>query len=200
MRQRKNKQSDPIDAEKGSEQERQPRPKGRERSATEASRQRKDPESRAWKDDVRSGLSPATSGASRALTAIPTIRQIVTFDSADDPANPKNWTFRHKTFIVMLFGMTTMSSTYASSSISSALGPISTEFGISREVSILAISLFSMSPVLSHRDKLLTRASPAVLGYVPGPIIFAPLSEREYDAGLPYVWYHEAPAEHDLDR
>jgi len=32
---------------------------------------------------------------------------IVTFDSKDDPQNPKNWSYRHKAFVTMLFGLTT---------------------------------------------------------------------------------------------
>lgn len=60
--------------------------------------------------------------------------------------------------IVMMFGMTTMCSTFASSVFSPALPYISEEYGISREVSVLGISLF-------------------VLGYVFGPLLFAPCSE-----------------------
>jgi hypothetical protein len=40
------------------------------------------PEERQWRDDV------------------------VTFDSADDPQNPKNWSYRRKAFVTMLFGVT----------------------------------------------------------------------------------------------
>jgi hypothetical protein len=32
---------------------------------------------------------------------------IVTFDSKDDPQNPKNWSYRRKAFVTMLFGLTT---------------------------------------------------------------------------------------------
>jgi len=32
---------------------------------------------------------------------------IVTFDSQDDPQNPKNWSLRRKAFVTMLFGLTT---------------------------------------------------------------------------------------------
>ena len=31
---------------------------------------------------------------------------VVTFDSTDDPQNPKNWSYRRKAFVTMLFGLT----------------------------------------------------------------------------------------------
>jgi DHA1 family multidrug resistance protein-like MFS transporter len=58
----------------------------------------------------------------------------------------------------MLFGLTTMCSTFASSVFSPATAYVSRQYGISTEVGILGISLF-------------------IAGYVPGPIIFAPISE-----------------------
>ena len=60
--------------------------------------------------------------------------------------------------ITMLLGMTTMCSTFASSALSPALPYIAEEYGISREVAVLGISLF-------------------VAGYIPGPLLFAPASE-----------------------
>ncbi|KAK9894126.1 MFS general substrate transporter [Cystobasidium minutum MCA 4210] len=99
-----------------------------------SSASRKNPETRAWKDNI------------------------VTFDSPDDPANPKNWPYRRKVFITMLMGLTTMCSTFASSVFSPALDFVAREYRISPEVAILGLSLF-------------------IVGFVPGPIIFAPLSE-----------------------
>lgn len=43
------------------------------------------PEVRVWKDDI------------------------VTFDTKDDSQNPMNWPYRHKVFVTLLFGLTTMS-------------------------------------------------------------------------------------------
>ena len=72
VRQRKNNQQGGLtDAEKGQRPDQQPRPKARERSATEVSRQRKDPESRAWKDDVRASGVLAVPVPSSVLTSMP---------------------------------------------------------------------------------------------------------------------------------
>ncbi|BGO92279.1 hypothetical protein NBRC10512_001176 [Rhodotorula toruloides] len=94
----------------------------------------RDPVTRQWKNDV------------------------VTFDSKDDPANPKNWTFRRRYFLVALLGMTTMCSTFASSIFSTATPAVAAEFGVSTEVATLGTSLF-------------------LCGFILGPIIFGPLSE-----------------------
>ncbi|KIM78033.1 hypothetical protein PILCRDRAFT_76019 [Piloderma croceum F 1598] len=83
---------------------------------------------------------------------------IVTFDSKDDPQNPKNWSYRRKAFVTMLFGLTTMCSTFASSVFSPAFRFIAKEYNVSTEVVTLGLSLF-------------------VIGFVPGPIVFAPFSE-----------------------
>ncbi|KZO98541.1 MFS general substrate transporter [Calocera viscosa TUFC12733] len=83
---------------------------------------------------------------------------VVTFDSKTDPSNPKNWSLRRKGMATMLFGMTTMCSTFASSVFSPAVGYVSAEYGTSSEVAILGISLF-------------------IAGYIPGPVIWAPVSE-----------------------
>jgi MFS transporter, DHA1 family, multidrug resistance protein len=58
----------------------------------------------------------------------------------------------------MLFGFTTMCSTFASSVFSPATSYVARQYGISTEVAILGLSLF-------------------IAGYVPGPVIFAPISE-----------------------
>ena len=76
---------------------------------------------------------------------------IVTFDSEQDPANPKNWTPRKKVIITMLFGMTTMCSTFASSVYSPAVTYVAAEYGISSEVAILGLSLFVLGYVPVRR-------------------------------------------------
>jgi DHA1 family multidrug resistance protein-like MFS transporter len=59
----------------------------------------------------------------------------------------------------MLFGLTTMCSTFASSVFSSASSYYGAEFNLTRQTTVLGVSLF-------------------ILGYVPGPLIWAPLSEE----------------------
>ncbi|KAF2177040.1 MFS general substrate transporter [Zopfia rhizophila CBS 207.26] len=84
---------------------------------------------------------------------------LVTWDSPDDPANPKNWSFQRKwaaTFIVSSF---TLVSPISSSMISPALFSISQEFHITNDVEAqLALSIF-------------------VLAYAIGPLFLGPLSE-----------------------
>ncbi|GAA5978913.1 hypothetical protein JCM11641_000091 [Rhodosporidiobolus odoratus] len=108
--------------------------KGLRHRAREEDQEKVPPEEREWKGDV------------------------VGWDSKDDPANPKNWSFRRRYLVVALLGMTTMCSTFASSVFSSALTAIAVEFGISTEVATLGISLF-------------------LCGYIAGPIIFGSGSE-----------------------
>ncbi|GAA6064705.1 hypothetical protein JCM10212_001610 [Sporobolomyces blumeae] len=83
---------------------------------------------------------------------------IVGWSSPDDPENPKNWSFGRRYLITFILGMTTMSSTFASSIFSSAIPYVSQEFGISNEVATLGTSLF-------------------LAGYVVGPSVWAPSSE-----------------------
>lgn len=83
----------------------------------------------------------------------------MTFDSVDDPANPKNWSYTRKVLITMLFGTTTMCSTFASSVFSSASPYISEQFGVGRQVTVLGISLF-------------------IAGYIFGPLLWSSLSEQ----------------------
>ncbi|OAL57136.1 MFS general substrate transporter [Pyrenochaeta sp. DS3sAY3a] len=84
---------------------------------------------------------------------------LVTWDSDDDPANPKNWSTKRKwaaTFIVSSF---TLVSPISSSMIAPALTSISNEFHITKEVEAqLTLSIF-------------------VLAYAIGPLFLGPLSE-----------------------
>ncbi|KAJ4373830.1 hypothetical protein N0V83_002569 [Neocucurbitaria cava] len=84
---------------------------------------------------------------------------LVTWDSPDDPANPKNWSMKRKwaaTFIVSSF---TLVSPISSSMIAPALTSISAEFNIKSDVEAsLTLSIF-------------------VLAYAIGPLFLGPLSE-----------------------
>src|ERR1700760_616903 len=83
---------------------------------------------------------------------------IVTFDGPNDPYNPMNWTFRKKVITTMLYGFTTMASTWASSVYSAGIIQISQDFHVSTEVSTLGLTLL-------------------LLGFGVGPLLWAPLSE-----------------------
>lgn len=119
--------------------------KRRRPDAAQADEKRPDPKTREWENDV------------------------VTWDSDDDPENPMNWPRSKKMRVTMLMGITTMSSTFASSIFSASAPYIARDYGISEEVSILGLSLF-------------------LLGFVVGPILFGPASEllgRRYTLIIP---------------
>ncbi|KAI9776619.1 MAG: hypothetical protein M1835_005468 [Candelina submexicana] len=83
---------------------------------------------------------------------------IVEFDGPDDPYRPLNWPFRKKVVTTLLYGLTTMGSTWASSVYSPGISPIAKEFHVGEEVSLLGLSLL-------------------LLGFGLGPLLWAPLSE-----------------------
>lgn len=83
---------------------------------------------------------------------------IVDFDGPDDLYRPINWPFRKKLITTLLYGLTTMGSTWASSVYSPAVGQISDEYGVADEVGILGVSFL-------------------LIGFGIGPLLWAPLSE-----------------------
>ena len=83
---------------------------------------------------------------------------IVDFEGPDDPYRPLNWPFRKKAITTLLYGLTTMGSTFASSVYSSAIPTISKDYHVGTEVSTLGLSLF-------------------LAGFGLGPLLWAPLSE-----------------------
>ena len=87
--------------------------------------------------------------------------------SPGDIENPKNWSIARRAYITGVCVILVVNATFASSSPSGCLQGISKSFGISREASGLVITLF-------------------LLGYVFGPLLWAPLSEFY---GRRYVFY-----------
>ena len=83
---------------------------------------------------------------------------VVDFDGPDDPYRPINWLFKKKAFTTVLYGLTTMSATLASSIFSPTLKQVSEEFHVGEEVANLGTALF-------------------IFGLGLGPLIWAPLSE-----------------------
>lgn len=82
----------------------------------------------------------------------------VNFDGPDDPYRPMNWPLKKKMITTLLYGMTTMTATFASAVFSPAQDQVSDEFQVGAEVSTLGTSLM-------------------LLGFAFGPLLFAPLSE-----------------------
>ena len=113
---------------------------------------------------------------------------LVDFEGPDDPYMPLNWPLRKKVLttvrdtlfvgtisarnllnmIQMLYGLTTMGATLNSSVYSPAINPISQEYHVGTEVSLLGLSLL-------------------LAGFGLGPLLWAPLSEiygRKYAGRL----------------
>jgi hypothetical protein len=84
--------------------------------------------------------------------------EIVEFDGLDDPYHPLNWPFRKKVVTTMLYGLTTMGATWASSVYSPATSQISAQYHVGTEVSVLGVTFLLM-------------------GFGLGPLLWAPLSE-----------------------
>ncbi|KAI6785488.1 benomyl/methotrexate resistance protein [Emericellopsis cladophorae] len=76
----------------------------------------------------------------------------------NDVENPQNWSTARRWQITVAAVWLVMNATFASSSPSGCLGSIAQSFGVSRVAAGLTITLF-------------------LLGYVAGPLVFAPLSE-----------------------
>lgn len=75
-----------------------------------------------------------------------------------DPANAKSWTVPRKLWTAVVFGFDTLVASWGSSVYSAAVGPVSQEFGVSRIVALLGLTLY-------------------ICGFATGPLAFAPLSE-----------------------
>lgn len=78
--------------------------------------------------------------------------------SPNDIENPKNWSVARRWYITIVVILLVVNATFASSSPSGCLPSISEELHVSEEAANLVITLF-------------------LLGYVAGPLVFAPLSE-----------------------
>lgn len=84
--------------------------------------------------------------------------EIMDFDGPDDPYKPINWPFRKKVMTTLLYGLTTMGSTWASSVYAPAIPQISEQFHVGTEVSLLGLAFL-------------------LVGFGLGPMLWAPLSE-----------------------
>jgi hypothetical protein len=95
------------------------------------------------------------------LSQVPTTNDaIVDFDGPDDPYQPLNWAFKKKVVTTLLYGLTTMGTTWASSVISPGISQIEEDFQVSSTVATCSISLM-------------------LFGFGLGPLIWAPLSEGD---------------------
>ncbi|KAI0484936.1 polyamine transporter 1 [Xylariaceae sp. FL0804] len=83
---------------------------------------------------------------------------LVDFEGPDDPYRPLNWPLHKKVSTTLLYGLVTMTATWASSSYSAGTSQIADQFGVGRQVATLGTTLF-------------------LLGFGLGPLVWAPLSE-----------------------
>jgi len=83
---------------------------------------------------------------------------LVDFDGDDDPYRPMNWPTKKKVNTTLMYGLTTMSATWASSSYSAGTRQIAAEFNVGNQVAVLGTTLF-------------------LFGFGLGPLLWAPLSE-----------------------
>ncbi|KAI1102349.1 polyamine transporter 1 [Jackrogersella minutella] len=83
---------------------------------------------------------------------------LVNFDGPDDPYHPINWPRKKKVTTTLLYGLVTMTATWASSSYSAGTTQIAEEFNVGTQVATLGTTLF-------------------LLGFGIGPLLWAPLSE-----------------------
>ncbi|KAL4873801.1 hypothetical protein BDV12DRAFT_182145 [Aspergillus spectabilis] len=92
---------------------------------------------------------------------------LVDFDGPDDKCNPHNWPAKKKFYTFVLVSLATMIVALTSSIFSTIISPVSSIFGISREVGNLGVSLY-------------------VLGFATGPLVWAPFSELK-GRRIPFV-------------
>ncbi len=83
---------------------------------------------------------------------------LVDFDGPGDPYRPANWPTHKKVSTTLLYGLVTMTATWASSSYAAGTEQVAEEFGVGRQVATLGTALF-------------------LLGFGIGPLLWAPLSE-----------------------
>jgi DHA1 family multidrug resistance protein-like MFS transporter len=87
-----------------------------------------------------------------------TMDVLVDFDGPDDPYRPMNWPTKKKVITTMMYGLTTMTATWASSAYSAGTRQVAAEFHVGNQVAVLGTTLF-------------------LFGFGTGPLLWAPLSE-----------------------
>lgn len=96
---------------------------------------------------------------SHPLAHFPTTQeQLVDFEGPDDPYRPLNWPLHKKVTTTALYGLVTMTATWASSAYSAATAQVAEHFNVGTQTSTLGTTLF-------------------LFGFGLGPLLWAPLSE-----------------------
>ena len=114
------------------------------------------------RDTVLSRIRSRAAGApsfSHPLAHVQTTAdQLVDFEGADDPYHPLNWPTRKKVVTTLLYGLVTMTATWASSAYSAGTLAVAREYGVGTQTATLGTTLF-------------------LFGFGIGPLLWAPLSE-----------------------
>jgi len=102
---------------------------------------------------------PAVNKFTHPLSHVKTSKaDLVDFDGPDDPYHPLNWPLKKKIITTGVYGMVTMTATYASSAYSAGTRAVAQEFGVGTQTATLGTTLF-------------------LFGFGLGPLLWAPLSE-----------------------
>jgi len=105
---------------------------------------------------------------SHPLASMPTGKScLVDFDGAEDLYRPTNWPTHKKVLTTFLYGLITMSATWASSSYSAGTEQIAERFHVSTQVATLGTTLY-------------------LFGFGLGPLLWAPFSEA-YGRRIPVL-------------
>lgn len=104
---------------------------------------------------TRTNTTPFTHPLAHQQTAA---NVLVDFDGPDDPYRPMNWPTKKKVLTTLMYGMTTMTATWASSAYSAGTQQVAAEFHVANQVAVLGTTLF-------------------LFGFGTGPLLWAPLSE-----------------------
>lgn len=67
---------------------------------------------------------------------------VVEFDGPNDPLHAQNWPLRKKMQVAITLGFVTLTAAFGSSIFSAAIGSVAENYGVSREVGILGVSLY----------------------------------------------------------
>ncbi|KAH6673311.1 MFS multidrug transporter-like protein [Halenospora varia] len=92
---------------------------------------------------------------------------LVELTGEDDPVNAKSWTIGRKLKNAAVLGFDTLVASWGSSVYSAAIEPVTIEFGVSRVVALLGLTLY-------------------ICGFATGPLAFGPLSEL-YGRKMPII-------------
>ncbi len=83
---------------------------------------------------------------------------LVDFEGEDDPYRPLNWPTKKKVITTGLYGLSTMTATWASAAYSAGNAQVAKEFHVGSQVAVLGTTLF-------------------LFGFGLGPLLWAPISE-----------------------